>query len=1066
MAEKPRGSTSAAPEAAPPPRRAPAVDSVAGWLRSLDDEAVRWGPAEDHSAPPPPAQLGPLELSPAPEAETPSDGRPLAEAFFEAALRASRHMPQQPPAMLTLAGNLRRYLRFTREKLAHLYQALKPKERAAFSAIPYLLHVNLSGLPGYIKRAPCGIACFDLNLTIRGAAEELLARRGGVGHAVAQPAIRALLAMGSVGTIGQSGKSDVDYWVLVDEGSLNPEAMRLLGQKVKAIEAWAHARGLDAHFFVMETQRTYDNDFGGAEEDVDSSGSAQGKLLKEEFYRTAVFISGQIPLWWIVPVGLDAAGYARVGQALRLAALPAEIAFIDLGFIGQIDQGEFFGAALWQINKSLHSPFKSLLKMALLTRYLDATRPRLLCDELKSRVLSRPEDADEATSSAFTDPYVLLFDAISEYFSSQGDWAAFRLVQKCFYLKVGMKLSRERVDRTKFLRRFRVMQAYINRWGWDADLIAELDTIESWSAEKVDQIGQQIRTFMLSLYRRLTQRVRAATVHINETDITLLGRRLFAVFGRESGKIHHLFTYFLKEPRREERLAILEVHDAPPQRRWEIHRELHRDRLNQRAEPIWAGDTVARVAGWLTFNGLFYPGTVVGLISTHSRVNTADFRHMLERFHAVFQSPDPFSIPPPHFLARRRTLRVALVINFEQPRDPADVSDIAGVHYLPENWDILNYGRRRACQLTDISTLTLNSWGEVFCHRDLGPKALLAVMRTIFTRLEAPLEEEPVILAPSDRMLPAIRNRLGGLLKLASTVLLDPLRPRESRIFVYEVGGRFQIIQRNADGPLLCGAPSLRGVLRLLGNARYDKQVVFIDRLSPSLSDLRVLAARHARDQHKGIYVAWRKEPEIGRLIVCDELRRLYAREVPVQDLDRVLLSLLRRTLLRLRISVQSTRDLRRTLKVFELVGGRQLGEQSQLVDETGRLLAQLSQPREGHRELFLVGKLEAGRQGLGFRFNGVEFSPALHGRAYLYELVKAILKVRSPYDPGALEIDGSAVDFGPGHRWEGFDRGVVKHLRLIDLYERQLRRALAAYRSGGGAIYRSRRGFGREDAS
>ena len=58
------------------------------------------------------------------------------------------------------------------------------------------------------------------------------------------------------------------------------------------------------------------NDFGGSEEDVDSSGSAQGKLLKEEFYRTAVFIAGHVPLWWVVPVGVDAAWFDAADAAL------------------------------------------------------------------------------------------------------------------------------------------------------------------------------------------------------------------------------------------------------------------------------------------------------------------------------------------------------------------------------------------------------------------------------------------------------------------------------------------------------------------------------------------------------------------------------------------------------------------------------------------------------------------------------------------------------------------------------------------------------------------------------
>lgn len=1022
------------------------LDPLASWLRGLDREPQPGERAPVAGAVDPQA-IGPLELTPNPD-DGPSEGEPLAGAFFREALQVARSLATSGrKGMGELGGNVRAWLDFNRARLAWLYQALRPRDRITFSAIPFLLHVNVPGLPGHVasERAPRGVAELELNPTIRQAVDALFPSRTGGGAAAGPPVVRSVLVMGSVGTIGQTGASDVDYWIVVDEAALGPGQREQLLAKLDGIEAWARQRGLEAHFFLVDVERARRDDFGGTDADPDSSGSAQGKLLKEEFYRTAVYLAGELPLWWVAPVGVDAAGYARLALAVQQAALPAGLGFVDLGFVGDIDPGEFFGAALWQINKSLRSPFKSLLKMALLARYLDAARPELLCEQLKARVF-QGERAPQ-----FTDPYVLLFDAISEYFAGKGDWDAFRLVQKCFYLKVGLKLSRANEDRSRFMRRFRVMRAYIARWGWDRALLADLDSLEVWSAEKVDAFGQEIRELMLGLYRQLVERARTATVRINENDLTILGRRLFACFGREPGKVRHLFTYFLREPRSEDRLVVMETalgDDA----RWQIHRHVAPERLVGLEAPMWSGATLTEAAAWLTFNGLFHKGTVVGLVPRRSARTTTELRQLLERFHGLFECPDPFEIPPPTFLAQRRVRRVALVVNFEAAAAQRAAADDELV-YLPENWDVLNYGRRRECRVTDVTLVTLDSWGELFCRRFAGPMCLPQALRTLYAQIDAeqPLDGEPEVLAPHDRTLPAVRHRVRAILENANEVFLPALGAREGRTFVYEVGGRFQVVQRGPDTRRLCVARTLSGVLRLLGDAGADHKTVHLDRLSPSLADLRALLERHEADREASIYVGWRVERERAHVVVCDELRRFHLTAVPAARLEARLLLIVRRILERLRQHVRSAYGLRRALRIFELREGLGLGESVRLVEDTVRVLGELARPRPTRPELRLRGDARAGRRGIGILFGDTLFSPDQQGSRFPAALLRRVLNERSSYDPDLLTIAASDVDFGPSHAPNGHDLGVVKHLRLIDLYERRLGRALAAYRGGDG---------------
>ena len=308
-------------------------------------------------------------------------------------------------------------------------------------------------------------------------------------------------------------------------------------------------------------------------------------------------------------------------------------------------------------------------------------------------------------------------------------------------------------------------------------------------------------------------------VRIDEEDVTILGRRLYACFADEPGKVEHLFTYFLKEPRVEERLVVLEVASATPARRWETHRRLVRGQLAGRDKAMHTAGDLGETSAWLVFNELFAQSTVVGLIAQNSRATVAELRHLLERFVGLFSVPDPFAIPPGTFLEPRRLSRVAIVVNFDVAREPEDASDKAGIFYLPENWDILNYGRNRQSQLTQVTVVTLNNWGEMFCLRYEGRDALTAALSALLRRIDpsAPPEVPPEVFVPHGRQYQALRNRLGKLLESVYHAAVADLAEERCRAFAYEVGGQFQVIRREGANRRIVRARGLRGVFRQLG---------------------------------------------------------------------------------------------------------------------------------------------------------------------------------------------------------------------------------------------------------
>ncbi len=1001
-----------------------AEDSIAGWLRGLGGAPVR------------PRSLSPALPAPEP---MPEDAAELAAAFYRPLQGSLRALPEGP-GMAELAGSVSAWLDFSRARLCGLFEQLSPRDRITFALIPSLLNFNARGLPGYSQGidATHGIRRFDFNTLFTHAMVEHFPGRLESLLPASKPAIRGLFAVGRAGTIGAGEERAVDFWVVLDELDLSAAEQAELLDRIESIESWAAKRELALRFFLVDTERAREHDFGGGDDN-----EARGRLLEEEFYRMAIYVAGELPVWWVTPLGLDAEGHRRVVRAVHDSdRLPPQLGFVDMGFVEPLPKGEHLTAALWRINHLLPGPFECLLEMALLLRDLEAERPQLLCDTLKATIFEG--DAE------LTDPYVVHFDAITRYFSEQGDWAAYRTVQNCFYLKVGLGLSRERVDRGRFMRRFGLMRDYIARWGWEADLLSEVEALERWVPERVEAVGQGIRRLMLGMFRQINALGKAHPEAADE--LTILGRRLFACFGHEDGKLRHLFMWFLREPTREDRLLILERAEGP---RWEVHRDARRDGVSNRGAPIYAADTLTEVAAWLGFNGLFRQDTAIGLVPRGSSADSEQFRDLLRNFGEVFGSPDPFRVPPEDFLERRRVTRSAILVDFE-----AATAAQGGMVVLPDNWDLLNYGRQRINRARDVSLVLLDSWGELLCVRYTGEHALPSALRGLYLRVDlAHPPEVPALMSSEDRMVPAVRNRIGALLKHCDQVIYGDERSPPARAFVYEIGARYQIVRHQPEGRALVGARGMRGVVRLLGGSFPEQQSARVDPLAPSLRDLRSLLERHGSDRDAAHYVAWRSDAKMGVILVCDSLGRIYRRVTRPKRLQATLLKIVRRVVHQLRDRVGSAQELHRALRVFELRGGQALGQRPQLVENTGHVLGELAQPRDGREELWLYGRLPEGRAGLGFSLGARRFHPQTQGRGFVSAALTELLRVRGTAGGDTLDIDASVVDFGPGR-----GEGIVQHLRLIDIYEGHLARALSALREPR-ELYRTPRGFNRREA-
>src|SRR5690606_27016189 len=205
--------------------------------------------------------------------------------------------------------------------------------------------------------------------------------------------IHGLFLMGSLGTLAQADQSDMDVWVC-HAPDLSESELNELRKKCQLLETWAASQGAEAHFFLIDPARFV---LGERDNQLSSEdcGTTQHYLLLDEFYRTAIWLAGRTPIWWLVPVYEEAA-YEEYCRTLLNKRFVREEDVLDLGHLAHIPPQEFLGAGLWQLYKGIESPYKSALKL-LLTGVYASECPRVECLALrfKQAVYQGRLDLDE-----------------------------------------------------------------------------------------------------------------------------------------------------------------------------------------------------------------------------------------------------------------------------------------------------------------------------------------------------------------------------------------------------------------------------------------------------------------------------------------------------------------------------------------------------------------------------------------------------------------------------------------------------------------------------------------------
>ena len=599
----------------------------------------------------------------------------------------------------------KRFLALNGDRLERMHQALAPRHRLFLDALPILFHCNHPMLPGFIARkTPCKISGFkpgkqDIEFGRAVARSFTLNLEPDIDEE-----IFGLYVMGSVGTVAQSDDSDLDIWVC-HHPQLQEERAHQLQQKCDAISAWANSRGLEVHFFLMNNEAFLRGEVAGLNQE--SSGSAQRKLLLDEFYRSAIFIAGRIPLWWFVP-DKNEGDYARYAETLLGKKYINDNGVIDFGSLADIPGGEFIGACVWQLYKAIEAPYKSVLKLLLLETYASEfpnTQPIAL--DYKRRIYAGEMNIDDL------DAYILIYRRIEKYLLERRQHARLELARRCFYFKVNRRLTRSKRSSYRPWQR-ELIQQLVAEWGWIQSDLDSLDKHQQWKTEQVLDERSQLVSELNNSYRILLEFAQSENNNraISSEELTVLGRKLQAAFERRPGKIEWINPH-ISDDLSEEVLSVVEQEENG-QTTWFCYSPRNREKA------LKSASSLVELLLWAYFNGIIGMQTPLDM-SQSSSVSNSETKRLLSVLDQ-WLPPEHESANHEQFLQAARPSSCLLVLNIGAP---GKRSNPTKVQIIGNNSDALRFGGEEENLVYSADLISRNNWNELYVRRFDSDNALL-----------------------------------------------------------------------------------------------------------------------------------------------------------------------------------------------------------------------------------------------------------------------------------------------------------------------------------------------------
>ena len=766
-----------------------------------------------------------------------------------------------------------RFFEINRQRLIRTQDSLKWKQRNFLDLLPLFFHINHPELPGYVsKETPAGISLYAPNKQSLEAAKKMASNFKLRDQSVPTRDILSIFIMGSAGTVAQSDHSDIDVW-LCYRSTLDDAQLAELTIKCEKIEYWAQEIGLEVHIFPMNAEKFCLGET--AQLSTESSGTTQHYLLLDEFYRTSILLAGRYPIWWLIPPEQEKNYDVYINQ-LAYESLVEKDEAINFGGISKAPVEEFFGAGLWHVYKGVDSPYKSVLKIQLMETYASSYPDcELLCQQFKKKVYEGVTDIDEL------DPYIMLIRRLEDYLAKRDEVKRLELVRRCFYFKVNVPLSSP--ERNKDDWQSQSLKELTAKWSWDKNTIEELDKRENWKIHRVLQERKILVENLTQSYLFLSDFARnnASLIRISQSDLNILGRKLYASFERKAGKID-LVNRGVSANVEERKLTLQQVFTKNGDESWcLVNDELEFEQGDGSSKIIRRGQSATELLIWCHFNRIINPSTIISLDIKTGILKVEEVKAILKALENHYPDGELPQTKTDDFQKSPRAVGACAFVNVGMEGLKANVR--RNTYVFNDTTDVLNYPGFTSHLDISIDLMVVTSWQEILTFRYTGLVGLLECLCQLLAWNQEIIEGNSFnysaygfSFAQGEILAERIETLVGDALK----TFYKNNKLQHAR-YIFEMQGQYKLLELMHEKFAVRSADNIDRLLELLSEPQAEIARIVVDKLA--LKD-SVLPAVFKRHRLGSVQVFYEKPRNIATVYILDGKGAMFTQKLPFYE--------------------------------------------------------------------------------------------------------------------------------------------------------------------------------------
>lgn len=612
---------------------------------------------------------------------------------------------------------LEHFFHINRKRLDFTRQFLTTPQADFIDLLPMLFHCNHPQFPGYVSQStPCGIAQYSPMQQSLRAAKKLFKSFEHKRRAHFKMEISSMFFMGSSGSIAYSSKSDFDVW-LIHEKDIEPERVQELQQKAELIEQWAEDLKLEVHFFIFDSETFKNGTLSSLSSE--SSGSSQHRLLLDEFYRSSLLIAGRYPVWWLVPPDQEEHYESYVADLLNKRFISSND-IVDFGPVSPVPSDEFFGAAIWQLYKGINSPYKSVIKLLLMETYAsEHPNIELLSTRYKELIYQREEEL------SMLDPYIIMYRKIANYLMIQQDKKRLDTFRESFYLKINERLSQKSRVASQCPRR-KIFAELMLEWGWDEHQYRTLDNNKEWHIDNIKEQRSKLTHVLTKSYQFLSDfgRKNADVYRISQSELNVLGRKLYAAFDRKTGKIEIINRGIAPKPS-ESQVSIIQNKNKQGQNQWLLYRERKPLDAISETPPLHRSADLLPLLLWCHLNQIVTRETYLFLNTLDDVVSLNEIQKTLQVLDHLFPNGNRPEATFADLSSPASITKASIFINLGGDKH---VSENRNELITSDRTDPLSYGAVHRNLIESFDLIITSSWEEIFVYRYYGIEGMLQMI--------------------------------------------------------------------------------------------------------------------------------------------------------------------------------------------------------------------------------------------------------------------------------------------------------------------------------------------------